>query len=170
MNRFRKRSNCDLERPNSSYGIRHGICCLASCHSNHGQCPCLEMRFISHRHAPTRESLARLQSRCPRAQKPPAGPGRSDLARPAHRPALARSAGGRCNIMRDVTVHVCTCNASGGHMEITMGINTGLGAGSVLSCFVLGPAGYTGANGEIVACDWPGGVKTSKKMALEKHD
>jgi hypothetical protein len=31
--------------------------------------------------------------------------------------------------------------------------------------------GYTGANREIVACDWPdgGGVKTSKKLALEKQ-
>ena len=40
------------------------------------------------------------------------------------------------------------------HREIAMGIfNIGLGAGSC-GVFVVDQRGYTGANGEIVACDW----------------
>ena len=45
---------------------------------------------------------------------------------------------------------------AGRHREIAMGINIGLGAGSC-GVFVVDQRGYTGANGEIVACDWPGG-------------
>ena len=39
-----------------------------------------------------------------------------------------------------------------------MGINIGLGAGFP-GVSLVDQRGYTGANGEIVACDWPGGGK-----------